>query len=334
MSLLPDAGTKPNTSEHPLYGAGCNLFAARSLQSQAGFTLPNRNLPLALGGTILLFAAGMTYLCYAYPVSNAAPLHPAGAPPAPQPRQMQPAAITKPAMPSAPVTETGKPEKTRMAAAPAESAPATMPQNNGTIHIEQQKTEPLDPLLRDAYLAYRSGKLGEARQLYLAMLEKDARNPDVLLGLAVIAQQRGENHAAAQYFGRVLALDPRNAAANAGMSALSADDDYNESRLKILLREQGNSADLHFALGNLYAGQSRWSEAQQAYFNAYTLESGNAGFAFNLAISLDHLGQKELAAQHYRRAMQLDPSHSAGFDHTQASQRAQELARQIVTPES
>jgi len=125
----------------------------------------------------------------------------------------------------------------------------------------------------------------------------------------------------------VLALDPRNAAANAGMSALSADDDYNESRLKILLREQGNSEVLHFALGNLYAGQSRWGEAQHAYFNAYALESGNAEFAFNLAVSLDHLGQKKLAAQHYRRAMQLDPSHGAGFDHAQISQRAQELMR-------
>lgn len=198
--------------------------------------------------------------------------------------------------------------------------------NNHPIQIEPQKTEPVDPLLMDAYLAYRGGKLGEARQRYLKMLEKDARNPDVLLGLAAIAQQQGENQAAAQYFGRVLALDPRNAAANAGMAALSADDDYNESRLKILLREQGNSTALHFALGNLYAGQSRWSEAQQAYFNASLLEPGNAEFAFNLAVSLDHLGQKKLAAQHYRRAMQLDPSHSAGFDHAQIAQRAQELA--------
>ncbi|HYR05704.1 MAG TPA: tetratricopeptide repeat protein, partial [Gallionella sp.] len=137
----------------------------------------------------------------------------------------------------------------------------------------------------------------------------------------------GENQAAARYFGRVLALDPRNALANAGMSALNTDDDYNESRLKILLHEQGNSAALHFALGNLYARQSRWGEAQQAYFNAYALEPGNAEYAFNLAVSLDHLGQKKLAVQHYQLAIQLDPSHSAGFNHAQILQRAQELTR-------
>lgn len=185
----------------------------------------------------------------------------------------------------------------------------------------------IEPLLKDAYLAYRSGKLDEAQQLYLNMLRKDAQNPDALLGLASIAQQRDENQMAAQYYTRVLALDPRNAPANAGMSALSANDENNESSLKILLREQGNSAALHFALGNLYAGQSRWGEAQQAYFNAYTLESDNAEFAFNLAVSLDHLGQKQLAAQYYQRALELDQPHAAGFDHIQTSHHVQELTR-------
>ena len=201
------------------------------------------------------------------------------------------------------------------------------PHKNSPISIGQQQTRQVDQLLSDAYLAYRSGKLVEARQLYLAMLEKDGHNPDVLLGLASIAQQHGENLMAAQYFLRVLALDPRNATANAGMSALGTGDDISESRLKTLLREQGNSAVLHFALGNIYAEQSRWSEAQQAYFNAYTLEPGNAGFAFNLAVSLDHLGQNKLAAQHYQRALNLDQTQSAGFNRTQISQRIEELAR-------
>lgn len=195
------------------------------------------------------------------------------------------------------------------------------------VYVEQRSAEPLvDPLLNDAYLAYQNGKLDEAQSLYLSMFKKDVQNMDALLGLAAIAQQRGENRMAAQYYKRALALDPRNAFAHAGMSALTTDQN-NESRLKTLLREQGNSAALHFALGNLYADQSRWGEAQQAYFNAYTLESGNAEFAFNLAVSLDHLGQGKLAAQHYQHALRLDPSHSAGFDHVQISQRVQELTR-------
>ena len=319
-----------NTSHH--------LFAAKPVRPLAAFPGINRRLLAVLGATALLLVAGANYLWHAdsagYPVNP-----PSVAPPA-RPLQLSPAVFSSapqknlaPKILATGAASAGSADSIRNAkpvpaAPPLKNTTATpQPQEASPIRIERQRTEPLDPQLRDAYLAYRGGKLNEARQLYLAMFEKDMRNPDVLLGLAAIAQQRGENQAAARYFGRVLAQDPRNAAANAGMSALSAADDHNESRLKILLREQGNSDALHFALGNLYADQSRWGEAQQSYFNAYTLQSGNAEYAFNLAVSLDHLGQSKLAMQYYQRALQLDETHRAGFDHAQLSQRVRELAR-------
>lgn len=325
-SVQPEAGAGAAIpqAEHRPRDAGHNLFAAKHLLPMAGYTLPNRNLFYALGGMILLLAAGLAYAWHVNFSNSTMQPRPVRAPPA----------ITESAIRDMPATADGNTGKIQpdviavenAAVAPQPRSHGQPPPNNSPIRIERQKTEPVDPLLGNAYLAYRGGRLDEARQLYLAMLAKDARNHDALLGLAAIAQQRAESQAAAQYFGRALALDPRNAEANAGMSALSADEDYSESRLKILLREQGNSAALHFALGNLYAGQLRWGEAQHAYFNADVLEPGNAEYAFNLAVSLDHLGQGKLAAQHYRRAMQLDTSHSAGFDHAQISQRAQELA--------
>jgi Flp pilus assembly protein TadD len=55
------------------------------------------------------------------------------------------------------------------------------------------------------------------------------------------------------------------------------------------------------------------------------LDPNNAEFSFNLAVSLDHLGQTKLAAQYYQRAIQLDPSHSTGFNHSQIAQRIAEL---------
>lgn len=205
--------------------------------------------------------------------------------------------------------------------------PLPQPYESSPVRIEHKTSDSIDPLLGEAYGAYRSGKLDEARKLYLSVFKKDAVNADALLGLAAIAQQLGDDRAAAQYYGRVLEIDPRHPVANAGMAALTTDDGNNESRLKNLLREHGNSAALHFALGNLYAGQSRWGEAQQAYFNAYTLEPGNAGFAFNLAVSLEHLGQTKLALQHYQRALQLDPARRASFDHAQISQHIADLSR-------
>src|SRR5262249_43234264 len=71
---------------------------------------------------------------------------------------------------------------------------------------------------------------------------------------------------------------------------------------------------LHFTLGNQLAQQGRWAEAQQAYFKAMAADPDNPDFAFNLAVSLDHLRQSKLAADYYRRAIALAEKHGASFD--------------------
>lgn len=307
------------SSEEAARSAGHNLFAAKSRLPVDGFAQLNRNLLLGLGIAILVLG-GTAYLWRTTATNNMTPMRGApspvvaAAPAVPEPATIEPQPAERQEPPVA--------MESMPSAAQARETPPASP-----IRIERPHAEQVDPLLQNAYEAYRNGKLDEAQQMYLAMYRKDAQSADALLGLAAIAQQRGELQLAAQYYANVLALDPRNAAANAGMAALSEDDDNNETRLKLLLREQGNSAVLHFALGNLYAGQSRWAEAQQSYFNAVTLEAGNAEFAYNLAVSLDHLGQARPAAQYYQRALQLDPLNSAGFDHAQVSRRITELSR-------
>jgi tetratricopeptide (TPR) repeat protein len=338
------------SDEEGARSAGRNLFRAKLPHASTKRPTVNHGLLYGLGGVVALLAAGGGYVWYVTSDSNDnQPLRPISRP---APTPVVQATPTKVAPQNTAVAQVIKVEVTPPALATtttskarkssAKHATQIAQKNNAAknnipdidapnasakaIHIQPQSTESLDPLLNRAYAAYRNGKLDDARQLYLDMLGKDGQNSDALLGLAAIAQQRGEDRIAAQYYLRVLNLDPRNAVANAGMSALSNNDNY-ESRLKTLLHEQGNSAALHFALGNLYAEQSRWGEAQQAYFNAYTLDTKNADLAFNLAVSLDHLGQGKLAAQHYQRALQLDQSHSANFNHAKISQRIDELLR-------
>ena len=304
--------------------AGKNLFNAKSsaatLARNGGI---NRNLLLALGGTVILIAAGAGYLWYLDSAGSTPPLPP-----------RMPVAVAPAPVAAAPQNTGAATSASAVGAygnTPASDVPhetrKPSPQAGGRIRLKPQAAELLDPLIGNAYLAYRSGKLEDARQMYLEVLGKDPRNSDALLGLAAISQQLGEDSFAAQYYMRVLTLDPRNAVANAGMSALHIDEN-SESRLKSLLREQRDSPALHFELGNIYAGQSRWGEAQSAYFNAYTLDSKNAELAFNLAVSLDHLGQNKLAAQYYQRALQLaGGDQPRGFDLAKVSQRIKELAR-------
>ncbi len=196
----------------------------------------------------------------------------------------------------------------------------------------QQATDTVTPILQDAYQAYQSGDYTTAERGYKEVLKlnernREAFNRDALLGLGAIAQQQGQDQAAQHYYRQVLLLDPRDPVALGAMTAYSAGNGVDtESQLKQMLTEQPRSAALNYALGNVYADQSRWADAQQAYFNARMLEPSNAQFTYNLAVSLDHLGQSKLAAQYYQQALQLDPASNAGFDHIQAQRRLNELS--------
>jgi len=323
LEAIPNSRSSPEvaTSTDHARIAGGNLFGAKSHASPFARTSINRNLLIALAGTVLLLTAGAGYVWYATqqppPIASARPAKPALAPTPPQ-NNLVPEIVS----PQAALPKPASVARLAHAVHPAAKSPGSRKDN--PVLVEQHQDEPIDPILNLAYLAYRGGKFDQAHQLYREVNNLDARNMDAILGLAAIAQRRGEDSTAAHYYAQALSLDPRNAVANAGMSALTTDDNR-ESRLKTLLNEQQDSSALHFALGNRYAEQARWAEAQQAYFNAYRLEPNNAELAFNLAISLDRLGQKQSAAQYYQRALQLDPQQNAGFDHKQISQRIEDL---------
>jgi Tfp pilus assembly protein PilF len=184
-----------------------------------------------------------------------------------------------------------------------------------------------NPALERAYEGLQGGRLDEAQRDYQQVLRSDAKNTDALLGLATIAARQGQTELAQGYYQRALESDPNDATAQAGLinTRGPADPMLSESRLKSALAGQPESSALHFALGNLYARQNRWSEAQQAYFRAYSGEPDNADIVFNLAVSLDHLHQNKLAAQYYRMALDSTRMRSHSFDRQQVSQRIAEL---------
>ena len=123
-------------------------------------------------------------------------------------------------------------------------------------------------------------------------------------------------------------LPRRHGAAQAGLLALqdNVDPVASESRVKESLTRTPHDANLHFALGNLYAEQARWAEAQQSYFEAYRLDNSSPDYAFNLAVSLDRLAQSRPALEFYRRAEELATEFPATFDTAVAQRRAAELA--------
>lgn len=196
----------------------------------------------------------------------------------------------------------------------------------------------IDPTLLAAYQAFSRGDDAAAQKQYRQVLQADVRNIDALLGMAAIALRQGRYADANGWYQKVLEIEPRNstalsALANAqigndatGSNAAGSDFAATESRIKNLLAQQPEAANLHAALGNVYAAQNQWPLAQAAYFNASRFAPNSADYAFNLAVSLDQLGKSELALAQYQRALSLlNNSGASNLDRTQLEARIQAL---------
>ncbi|MCC7488989.1 MAG: tetratricopeptide repeat protein [Gammaproteobacteria bacterium] len=187
----------------------------------------------------------------------------------------------------------------------AQAAPAS---TDTEIRITRgTRPDPAFERLSAAYQALVAGDAAAAESTYREVLAADAGNIDALLGLGTLAAQAGRHAEAREQFRRVRQLDPKNAAAAAALSALpgEAGIDAGESQLKVLLAEQPGSAGLHFALALQYVAGQRWPDAQLEFFEALRLAPRNPDYAFNLAVSLDRLGQVQPAASYYQRAIEL-----------------------------
>jgi Tfp pilus assembly protein PilF len=225
--------------------------------------------------------------------------------------------------------------------APA-SAPATREESALRMLREQPPASP-EPLrlartadkprvtaeVAAGYQALRGGDLAKARRDYAAAAAAEPANLDAQLGLATVEARSGNRAAAVLRYRKVLELDPRNPTALAAMASLEdlARPDALESQLRGDLSGSAASAGLHFTLGNLYAAQSRWNEAQAAYFEAHRLQPDSADIVHNLAVSLDQLGQGRLAADHYRRALEASRTQATQFDPAAVVRRLGELRR-------
>ena len=193
------------------------------------------------------------------------------------------------------------------------------------------ETPTVNPLLARAYEVFSAGDLVLAPQLYNRVLQNEPNNIDALLALASMATQQGDSNLASRHYLKVLEVEPRNALAQAGLIGMlgRADPLAAESRLKQLIAREP-SAYLYFTLGNLYADQNRWPDAQQAYFQAHHLQAGNPDYAYNLAVGLEHVGQPKLALEYYRRTLQLvTAGGSANFSTTAVQERIVTLEKTV-----
>jgi len=356
----PTAANAPSAAVlelQPVYGAGVSMtppgargtdaHAAQAVFKAKASQEPARNrgvlwAGVAAVGVILLAAAA--YVWYSVH-ALAPPLRSAARAPRPQPIAPPASDLGAPRSeapflpPVAPTDTSGATAGTAAASTP-EAAPAPRPVRSAAEEllarqpaVPEQDTVKLTrsdearpripPDVEAGYRALAGGDLATARARYSAALAADPTSVDALLGLATAEARGGETAMAAQRYRRALDLDPQNAAAIAGIAALaeSARPEAVERELRGDLARHPASSALHFTLGNLYAQQSRWGEAQAEFFEAFRLDPASADIAFNLAVSLDHLGSRKPAAEFYRRALAQARAGARQFDPGEAERR-------------
>jgi Tfp pilus assembly protein PilF len=346
---------KPRAAPKAEPAAAADRATARKV-FEAKFKEPNPRLPFYITvGALGVFAVGTVVYFWMQlrppaPLVNLTPQPSAGAQvaaaPEPRPTTSAPAAPLQPqgaipGLPSASPPPSATPSPTpALAMAPAkpaarvavERAPVReRPQLKPLPEIAATRAAPqVHPKVGSAYNAYLAGDLASARTDYHDALREEPANRDALLGLAALEVRAGRLQSAEATYVRLLHADPRDAHAHAALIALRTgrvDPVAAESRVKFMLADNPAAYVLNFTLGNQFAQQGRWAEAQQEYFRAFSAEPDNPDFAYNLAVSLDHLRQPSLALEYYRRAVALGKARGASFDAAAAEARIAQLSR-------
>ena len=358
-TLEPAAATQPRESAS---STAAQRSAARKV-FEAKMREPNPRLPFYIVlGVLSAFAVGTVVYFWLQlrprpPLVNpnppatgrlvaaATPIAPPKTIAAPGPASQQTAipGLPEPAVPVAHEPPRAEPPRAErpaapVARAPAPSAPTKRRAALRTAPPPQPKLAPapvaqrlpprIHPGVEAGYAAYVAGDLDAARSSYAQALREEPANRDALLGIAAIDVKNGRYEAAEATYLRLLQADPRDSEAQAALIALRGgrlDPLRAESRVKTLLAADPEAHVLHFTLGNQLAQQGRWAEAQQEYFKAFSAEPENADFAYNLAVSLDHLRQRRSAREYYLRAAALAAAHGGTFDAKAARSRAAQL---------
>ena len=202
-------------------------------------------------------------------------------------------------------------------------------EGGNSVVIEQRKADISPHEL--AYAQWQAGDIAAAKQAYETILKANSKDTEALVGLGSMSQQKGNNAVAIDYLVRAVKTQPDHAYALAALASLSTSKNRQqlESDLMQLAKDNPGVAELPFILGNWYARDKRWNDAQQAYFDAFNRNANSADYAFNLAIALDQIGKAASAEGFYRKAIALAPGSNTHFDIKLARARADLLRKNL-----
>lgn len=213
--------------------------------------------------------------------------------------------------------------------AKADKSSVKVSEHKSNFSIKKTNTEdPINSLLRSAWLAYNEADYSTASSAYEKVLKREAKNRDALLGMAAVAVKLADYEKAKASYQLLVKLDPRDQVAVSAMSNLDklSASSQDESKLKFMLQQQPAATHLNFALGNYYATKGKWPEAQAEYFKAWQGNSDNADYIYNLAVSLDQLGKSNQALRFYKESLAYANNKNISFSKVEVEKRIEQIS--------
>jgi len=184
-------------------------------------------------------------------------------------------------------------------------------------------------LLKEAFEAYQRGDNNAALEKYNRVVTDDPQNRNALLARAAINVQSDDNVKAIKDYQTLLIANPKDSFAMSSLiSVASISPSKSESQLKKMMRDEPLSPHLNFVLANIYGTQNRWQEAQNHYFKALENNPDDPNYAYNLAVSLEHIAKPKVAIVYYQLALANFNNGKATFNKVVVDKRV-EILKQL-----
>lgn len=167
-------------------------------------------------------------------------------------------------------------------------------------------------LLQRGLQLHQAGRAAEAAPLYEQVLALDPKQPAANHLLGVVRLGEGRVDDAIRLIARAVAADGSNAQylGNLGVAFNTAE--LHRDALEALRRAvalKPDFAEAHTNMGTALRGLRRFDEAADAHRTAIRLKPEQAGFRFNLGNTLEDAGEWHEAEASYREAIRLRPAH-------------------------
>lgn len=167
-----------------------------------------------------------------------------------------------------------------------------------------------EALYRLGLIAHLAGRLDEAATYLRRAIQKDERQPSFFFGLGLILQDQGEQGETEKCFRQTLALKPDFAPAYNHLGLVLQSGPRFEEALQCFrdaVRCNPGYARAHNNLGHLLKAHGEFQEALACFREAVRLKPDYFLAFSNLGQTLQALGDMAGAEESYRRAVQLNP---------------------------